>query len=78
MTDRRFATKQYRESVWANITLPQIAIPPYDVRKILNDRLPKSNRFEFIEIGCAPGGWMAYFINKFNVHWKEIEASIRL
>ncbi len=62
----------------ANITLPQIAIPPYDVQMILNDKLPKSDKIEFIEIGCAPGSWMAYFINKFNLHWTEIETSIRL
>jgi tRNA G46 methylase TrmB len=59
--------QEYWESTWENISLPQ-EIRPEDIpeiHRILCSILPLK-RLSFIEIGCAPGKWMAYFAKQFN------------
>jgi len=63
--DNRLTTKEYWSQIWKGKRLPVIADPEYDVHKTLNEILPKSNKVSLIEIGCAIGGWMAYFNKNF-------------
>lgn len=49
------------EKIWEDYPLPTIENPVYDVRNLLDSLLPKTSDYSLIEIGCAPGKWMAYF-----------------
>jgi len=66
-------TKEYWRRFWEGISLPVIEKPKGDIHKILCNILPKSNKVSFIEIGCAPGGWMAYFNKYFGYSVSGIE-----
>ncbi len=63
--DNALTTKDKWESVWAGAKLPTVTKPMYDIQKQLESYLPRTDTRSFIEIGCAPGGWMAYFNNHF-------------
>nr|MBN2276137.1 class I SAM-dependent methyltransferase [candidate division Zixibacteria bacterium] len=41
--------------------LPVVQKPLYDIQNKLQTHLPHTPEHSLIEIGCAPGGWMAYF-----------------
>lgn len=69
----RLMSKEYWRRNWQGVALPLIARPVYDVRRTLNKLLPKSGEMSFIEIGCAPGKFMAYFNKRFGYHVAGIE-----
>ncbi|NQU87161.1 MAG: class I SAM-dependent methyltransferase [Mariniphaga sp.] len=73
MRNNRLTTKDKWENVWTGIKLPHIQNPVYDIKNQLNTYLPKSDAFSLIEIGCAPGGWMAYFNKQFGYRVSGIE-----
>ena len=66
---------------WANLPLPQVlkssANPYYfDLLDALFHRyLPSDARFEFLDIGCAPGRWLHYFWSKFGYKVSGIDNS---
>lgn len=62
----KLTTEQYWEQNWDSVKIPVIVKPHYDIHKILTKFLPSSKNITFIEIGCAPGGWIAYFKKKFS------------
>ncbi len=66
-------SKEYWSQVWEGKRLPVTAHPEYDVRKTLDIILPKSDKISFIEIGCAIGGWIAYFHKEFDYKVSGIE-----
>lgn len=66
-------TKDKWEKGWANVELPAIYKPVYDVQKLLELYLPKTTTFSLIEIGCAPGKRMAYFNNHFGYKVSGLE-----
>lgn len=69
----KLMSKEYWRRNWEGVSLPVIARPVYDVHRILNNILPKSNKMSFIEIGCAPGKFMAYFNKQFGYSVAGIE-----
>ncbi len=71
--NNRLTTKQYWDPIWRGISLPIIASPGNDVGKKLEDILPKSNKTSFLEVGCSPGKWMAYFNKHFTYFVNGIE-----
>ncbi len=75
MHDNRLTNKDKWEKVWAGIKLPHIQTPDYDLQTKLKTFLPriKTASYSLIEIGCAPGGWMAYFNNHFGYRVSGIE-----
>lgn len=69
----RLTTKEYWSHIWKGSKLPVIAKPEYDVRKILDNTIPKSTEMSFMEIGCAIGKWMAFFNKHFSYNVSGIE-----
>jgi hypothetical protein len=77
-------SKEQWEKTWAGTKVPTIAKPTYDVYMKLKSYLPeKMCTCSFIEIGCSPGRWMAFFNKKFDyqvsgIEYAEDAASITL
>ena len=69
----RLTTKNYWEYVWKDIRLPAIAKPSSDLQEVLNSCLPRGSKLNLLEIGCAPGRWMAYFYKNFGYAVDGIE-----
>lgn len=59
-------TPQYWQVQWENIILPQEVQPDEipELHRIFTSTLPRG-KLSLIEIGCAPGKWMAYFFRQF-------------
>ncbi len=66
-------TKKYWEIVWKGSHLPIVVHPYPDLHRIFVANLPKSHELTFIEIGCAPAGWMVYFHKNFGYAVTGIE-----
>lgn len=66
-------TNQKWEKEWEGFPLPAIAKPPNDLHHILKTFLPARESYSLIEIGCAPGRWMAYFHQQFGYCVSGIE-----
>ncbi|MFP4501377.1 MAG: class I SAM-dependent methyltransferase [Candidatus Hydrogenedentota bacterium] len=66
-------TKDTWESVWSDVHLPVVAKPVHDLQRQLKRHLPQGSACSFIEIGCAPGGWMAYFSRAFGYRVAGLE-----
>lgn len=78
--DNALITKDDWEAVWANVRLPYLKDPGYDIQTQLESRLPKTDQYSLIEVGCAPGGWMAWFNRTFGykvsgIEYAEVAAS---
>ena len=71
--DNTMTTKDKWEAVWAGIKLPTVTKPVYDIQNQLESYLPRTGARSLIEIGCAPGGWMAYFNNHFSYSVSGLE-----
>ena len=54
-------SKEKWEAIWAGTRLPNVKRPVHDVQRQFGAYLPRSGDHSLIEIGCAPGSWMAYF-----------------
>jgi len=67
------ASKDKWESVWDGVKLPTIKKPVYDIDQKLKLHLPNATKNSLIEIGCAPGQWMAYFNKNFGYHVSGVE-----
>ncbi|MCK5175420.1 MAG: class I SAM-dependent methyltransferase [Planctomycetes bacterium] len=72
MTDR-LTTREYWDNFWSELPLPATARPAPDIQRVLEKFLPKSREVSFLEIGCAPGRFMAYFNNTFGFDVSGIE-----
>lgn len=61
------ASKDYWEENWASFKIPfEInRKKEYHLYDILSDILP-DKELSLLEIGCAPGGWLAFFYKNFN------------
>ena len=72
--DNTLKNKEKWENVWAGVKLPTVAKPAYDVQRQFESFLPKTAAVcSLIEIGCAPGRWMAYFDREFGYHVSGLE-----
>lgn len=71
-TDERLTTREYWADVWQGVRLPDLRVPEADKEWAFRKFLPKGD-LRFIEIGCAPGGWMAYFNKEFGYSVDGIE-----
>ncbi len=71
--DNTLTTKEKWEAVWAGRKLPIVNKPVHDVQQQLETYLPKCGIRTLIEIGCAPGGWMAYFHKQFRYRVAGLE-----
>lgn len=69
----KLTTKKYWKQVWKGASLPITEKPGLDIQRILHRKLPKSDRISLVEIGCAPGKWMAYFHQQFDYLVSGIE-----
>lgn len=75
-------TKEKWEDFWASVKLPTVTKPAYDIQKHFKSYLPNTaDANSLIEIGCAPGAWMAYFNKQFGyqvsgIEYAEIAASV--
>jgi len=61
------------EAAWDGAKLPAVRKPVPDIQKLLETYLPHDGDDSLIEIGCAPGGWMAYFSRQFGYRVAGIE-----
>lgn len=66
-------TKEKWEAVWSGVKLPVIHKPVYDIQKQLEMHLPKNDTISLIEIGSAPGGWMAFLARRYGYQVSGIE-----
>lgn len=73
MTEARLTTQAYWESVWEGRTLPFVQRPYKDVEELFKRYLPQSAARTVLEVGCAPGGWLAYFSRTFGLAVSGIE-----
>ena len=71
--ENTLTTKGKWEAVWAHRELPIIASPAVDVQRQLDRFLPHPGAHSLVEIGCAPGGWMAYFDKKYGYRVAGLE-----
>jgi len=73
MTVEKLTQVDYWESHWRGIKLPQVYYPAdiHEFHQIFKKYLLRSKGF--IEIGCAPGKWMAYFNQQFDYFVSGIE-----
>ncbi|MBN1365150.1 MAG: class I SAM-dependent methyltransferase [Syntrophaceae bacterium] len=72
--DDNLISKEQWETVWSGVKIPITAKPTYDVYMNLKSYLPKKrDNYSLIEIGCAPGRWMAFFNKEFNYQVSGIE-----
>jgi hypothetical protein len=69
----QLTTQEYWRQAFGGIKLPKITRPAHDVCIRLESNLPKSDKMSLIEIGCAPGGWMAFFNKHFGYSVSGIE-----
>lgn len=82
IVNNNLRTKEKWENMWAYVKLPTVTKPAYDIQRKFETFLPKTAAgFSLIEIGCAPGSWMAYFNRQFGcqvsgIEYAEIAASI--
>lgn len=71
-------TKAYWESVWEDLPIPAVHepahVPEYDA---IFRRLPLEPGLRFLEVGCAPGKWMAYFARQFGLQVSGVEYADR-
>ena len=74
MRHKEFGSR-YWESIWERLSLPQqiraVDIP--EIHSILVSFLPRGPEYSFIEIGCAPGQWIAYFYNEYGYSVSGVE-----
>ena len=61
----RLTTRDYWADVWQGVKLPNLRAPEADEGWAYKTFLPKRSSLRLLEIGCAPGGWMAYFHKEF-------------
>ncbi len=64
----------YWEDVWESIRIP-VAVKAdeiHEIHHVLSNILPKTE-LSLIEIGCAPGGWLAYYHNHYKYSVNGIE-----
>jgi cyclopropane fatty-acyl-phospholipid synthase-like methyltransferase len=73
MTKKEFDVG-YWEDAWKNVRIPaeRKAKGIHEIHHILKKILP-AGKLKLIEIGCAPGSWLAYFHNCFHYSISGIE-----
>lgn len=71
--DNALTTKNKWEQVWADVKLPSVAKPGPDVQNLLGSLVSTMGECSLLEVGCAPGGWMAYFNRQFGYSVSGLE-----
>ena len=71
--DNALTNRDKWRDVWAGVKLPAVAKPKRDIIRQLEKYLPHGKKYSMIEIGCAPGGWLAYFNNNFGYKVAGVE-----
>ncbi|MFZ3069227.1 MAG: class I SAM-dependent methyltransferase [Microgenomates group bacterium] len=61
MTSKSYWNRLYKRERRLPITENLHSLPFLRLNNIFIDKLSKSKKIEFFEIGCAPGSWMHYF-----------------
>lgn len=69
----RLTTERFWETAWSNLRLPATWRPPGDIIRILCSHLPHCNTMTLLEVGCAPGGRLAFFHNRFGYRISGVE-----
>lgn len=72
--DGRGFEAAYWEQVWSEVRLPVVRDPRsfHEFHRLFKTHL-KSGPLEFLEVGCAPGSWMAYFARQFGYRVAGVE-----
>jgi len=65
--------QKYWDEFWKFTNLPVIAKPENQITTLLKNYLPFDTEMELFEVGCAPGGWLAYFNREFGYKVSGIE-----
>ena len=71
MATEKITTTEQWDDVWKDIYLPQIIKKKWRlyclrvIDSVFRAYLPKDPNFEFLELGCTPGGWLHYFNTEF-------------
>ncbi len=71
--NKKLTTEDFWRNNWQKTALPVIQKPVRDYESILKKYLPREDSISLIEIGCAPGGWMAWFNKCFGYDVSGIE-----
>lgn len=75
--EQNLTTEEYWSGAWNNFSLPQkinLNVKTlFLVDRVLKKNLPKGEGKKFLEIGCAPGSWMAYFNREFSYEVYGVE-----
>ena len=71
--DTSLTDQKYWDEFWKSTNLPVVAVPPHQITALLKQYLPFDADLELFEVGCAPGGWLAYFNKKFGYKISGIE-----
>jgi SAM-dependent methyltransferase len=73
LTDKKFWEDQQKE-IKLPLKIDLERTPVFQsVDALFQKYLPKNKNFKFLEIGCAPGRWLAYFKERFNYKLFGIE-----
>lgn len=65
-------SKDYWRAVWSGLELPYVARPQPDIARALTASLPRGD-LRLLEVGCAPGGWMAFFHREFGYRVEGVD-----
>lgn len=65
MDQEKLSEKAYWEELWQRQNLPAVASLCPDTERTLERFLPRDPGWSFLEVGCAPGKFMAYFHRKY-------------
>lgn len=80
MVSNKLTTNKYWDACYeqSDLTMPIIIntdreMSFVEIDAYFKNNIPKNKHFKFIEIGCAPGGWMHYFHKNFGYNVEGIE-----
>ena len=68
----------YWETVWSEVHLPTIRDPRsfHELHSLFKAHL-KYGPLDFLEVGCAPGSWMAYFAKQFGYRVSGVDSAAK-
>lgn len=76
LTTNNYWGKKYKKSVIfkrTHVIVPNKNLSLAEIHKCFKQYLPFDKTLKFIEVGCAPGGWMYYFNTYFGYQVEGIE-----
>lgn len=76
-TNEYWDTHYEKNKLGDPITIDVVSEMPFvEIDAYLKKNIPRNNQFKFIEVGCAPGGWMHYFHKNFDYVVEGLEYTV--